>query len=167
MRSRFVTESSQDPEGEWQAARLIMRDDYEDQIYDILQLKEGAWPEKNNLAIERLSSQFFDIDIGDKVIFELDKTDRALPITGKIRHNFVEPPQFGGDAVFFVDARGMERFNVPEGEFGNLFVRVTPYSAEFAKEIASEIKDRLGKEGVGVGFTSYQEPRKSTGAACL
>src|SRR5687768_12272583 len=38
------------PEDEWQAARLIMRDDYEEQTYDILQLKEGSWPEKNNLA---------------------------------------------------------------------------------------------------------------------
>src|SRR5688572_4200596 len=32
------------PNDEWQAARLIMRDDYEDQTYNILQLKEGAWP---------------------------------------------------------------------------------------------------------------------------
>jgi putative ABC transport system permease protein len=155
------------PEDEWRAARLIMRDDYEDQTYDILHLKVGDWPEKDNLGIERLSSQFFGIDIGDKVIFELDKTDRALPITGKIRHNFVEPPEFGGDAVFFVDAQGMERFNVPEGEFGGLFVRVTPYSAEFAREMASKIKDRLAKEGVGVAFTSYQDPEEHWGRMFL
>jgi putative ABC transport system permease protein len=152
-----------EPEDEWRAARLIMRDDYEHQTYDILQLKEGGWPEKDNLAIERLSSQYFGIELGDKVIFELDKTDRALPITGKIRHNFVEPPAFGGDAVFFTDARGMERFNVAEGEYGGLFARVTPYSAEYAREVASRIKDRLSKEGVGVGFTSYQDPQEHWG----
>src|SRR5215510_4733199 len=72
------------PEDEWQAGRLIMRDDYEHELYDTLQLKEGSWPEKDNLGIERLSSQYFGIDLGDKVIFELEKTDRALPITGKI-----------------------------------------------------------------------------------
>jgi putative ABC transport system permease protein len=151
------------PTDEWQAARLIMRDDYEKQTYDILQLKEGAWPEKGNFAIERLSSQFFEINLGDKVLFELDGADRALPITGKIRHNFVEPPAFGGDAVFFTDAQGMERFGVKNGEFGGLFVRVSPYSAEFAREVASEIKDRLGKEGVAVGFTSYQDPEEHWG----
>lgn len=151
------------PTDEWQAARLIMRDDYEDQTYDILQLKEGVWPKKGNFGIERLSSQFFGINIGDKVLFELDGADRALPITGKIRHNFVEPPAFGGDAVFFTDAQGMERFNVKQGEFGGLFVRVTPYSPELARKIASDIKDRLGKEGIGVGFTSYQDPEEHWG----
>lgn len=151
------------PQDEWQPARLIMRDDYEDQTYDTLQLKEGQWPEKNNLGIERLSSQYYGINIGDSVIFELDKTDRALPITGKIRHNFVEPPEFGGDAVFFTDAVGMERFNVPRGKFDQLLVRVKPYSAEYAREVASEIKNRLNKEGIGVGFTFYQDPEEHWG----
>jgi putative ABC transport system permease protein len=151
------------PDDDWQAARLIMRDDYNDQTYDLLQLKEGAWPHKNNIGIERLSSQTFGIDIGDEVLFELDKSDRALPVSGKIRHNFVEPPQFGGDAVFFADAPAMERFNVEEGKYGGLFVRVSPYSAEFAREIASEIKDRLGKEDIGVAFTSYQDPEEHWG----
>ncbi|MCB0209032.1 MAG: FtsX-like permease family protein, partial [Anaerolineae bacterium] len=151
------------PEDEWRAARLIMRKDYEDQTYDILQLKEGEWPKKDKFGIERLSSQTFGINIGDKVIFELDKSDRALPITGKIRHNFVEPPDFGGDAVFFTDAQGLERFNIPEGEYKNLFIRVTPYSADFAHEMASEIKDRLAKEDVGVNFTNYQDPEEHWG----
>jgi putative ABC transport system permease protein len=148
------------PEEEWQAARLIMRDDYEEQKYDKLQLRAGAWPEKDNLAIERQSNTYFRIDLGDKVIFELDKTDRALPITGKIRHGNIEPPWFGGDAVFFTDAQGLERFNIPAGEFSGLLVRVTPYSAELAREIASEIKDRLGKEGLGVASTFYKDPQE-------
>jgi putative ABC transport system permease protein len=151
------------PEEEWRAGLLEMRDDYEEQTYDLLQLKEGTWPEKDNLAIERLSSQFFGINIGDEVIFELDKTDRALPITGKLRSGLVEPPQFGGNAMFFTDAQGLERFNIPAGEFNELSVRVTPYSAELAREVASEIKDRLGKEGVGVAFTFYQKPDEHFG----
>ncbi len=151
------------PEEEWHAARLIMRDDYHEQVFDIVQLKEGEWPQKDNMVIERLSSRYFNINLGDKVIFELDKTDRALPITGKVRHHFVEPPPFGGDAVFLVDAQGMERFNVKEGEFNNLLVQVTPYSAEFAREVASEIKDRLAKEGIGVAFTFYQDPTEHWG----
>jgi putative ABC transport system permease protein len=157
------TQAASTAEAEWRAARLLMRADYEAQTYNTVQLKEGSWPEKDNLAIERLSSQFFGIDIGDEVIFELDKTDHALSVTGKIRHGIVEPPQFGGDAVFFTDAQGMERFNIPAGEFNGLLIRVTPYSAELAREIASEIKDRLGKEEVGVAFTFYQDPEEHFG----
>jgi putative ABC transport system permease protein len=177
------------PEDEWKRGSLVMRDDYENQTYDIVQLKEGEWPKRDGVGIERLSAQYFKIDIGDTVIFELEKSDRALPITGKIRHPFVPPPQFGGDAVFFVDAEGMERFNVPEegfgalnnvdanglargqvspfnipqGEFGQLLVRVKPYSPELAKEVGSEIKDQLAKQNIEVAVTFYQDPEKHWG----
>jgi putative ABC transport system permease protein len=151
------------PDDEWSTGLIDMRDDFEDPKYDVLQLKEGQWPEKNHIAIERLSSQHFGIDIGDEVIFELDKTDRALPITGKIRHPFVEPPQFGGDAVFIFEARGLERFNIPAGEFDNLRVQVRPYSLALAQEVASEIKSRLAKEDIGVAITFFQDPNKHWG----
>lgn len=151
------------PEDEWKRGALVMRDDYENQKYDVVQLKEGEWPEKDGIGIERLSSQYFGIGIGDEVIFELDKTDRALPVTGKIRHPFVSPPQFGGDAAFFVDARGLERFNIPEGEFGQLLVRVNPYSPEFAKEVGTKIKDQLARQNVGVAVTFYQDPEEHWG----
>jgi putative ABC transport system permease protein len=151
------------PEDEWKRGQIVMRDDYDEQKYDMLQLKQGEWPQKGSIGIERLSSQYYEIEISDKVIFELDGADRALPITSKLRHPFVPPPQFGGDAVFFTDSQGMERFGIPEGEFGNLKVRVEPYSLEFAKEVASEIKDRLGKEEIGVAVTIYQDPEEHWG----
>ncbi|MDH4138234.1 MAG: ABC transporter permease, partial [Anaerolineae bacterium] len=142
---------------------LVMRDDYEDQTYDIVQLKEGQWPKKDGIGIERLSSPYYKINIGHKVIFELEKTDRALPITGKIRHPFRLPPQLGGDASFFVAAEGMERFGIPEGEFSELLIRVEPYSLGFSKDVASEIKDRLAKQNVGVAVTMYQDPKEHWG----
>ncbi len=151
------------PDDDWEAGFLEMRADYDEQKYDVLRLHAGTWPSNNNLAVERLSSEAFGIDIGGKVIFELDKTDRALPIAGIIRSGFVHPPQFGGPAIFYTDAEGLERFNIPAGEFGVLLVRVTPYSDELAREVASEIKDRLGKEGVGVGFATYQDPAEHWG----
>ncbi|NJN96885.1 MAG: FtsX-like permease family protein [Anaerolineales bacterium] len=152
------------PDDEWKRGSVVMRDDYKEQKYDILQLKEGEWPHRDDeVGIERLSSQYYGIDIGDRVIFELDGMDRALPITNKIRHPFVPPPQFGGDAVFFVNAQGLERFEIPEGEFGNLKVRVKPYSLELAQTVASEMKDRLGKENIGVAVTFYQDPEEHWG----
>jgi putative ABC transport system permease protein len=101
--------------------------------------------------------------VGDEVIFEVGNTERALRINGKIRHPFVPPPQFGGDAYFFADAQGIERFNIPEGEFTNIKARVTPYTLEHAKQVGSEIKDRLAKEGIGVAVTFYQDPSKHWG----
>jgi putative ABC transport system permease protein len=151
------------PNDEWERGEVVMRDDYDDQTYDVLELKQGSWPKKDDIGIERLSSQFYGVDIGDSIIFELDKTDRALPISNKVRHPFVPPPQFGGDAVFFVDGQGLERFNIPNGEYGQLKIRVSPYSLEFSKDIASEIKSRLAKEDKGVAFTFFQDPEEHWG----
>jgi putative ABC transport system permease protein len=151
------------PEDAWETGIVVMRDDYRHQTYDVLQLKSGRWPEKNDLGIERLSSQYFGIDTGDQVIFEVGNTQRALSVIGKVRHPFVQPPQFGGIAYFFMDGQGLELFNVPDGEFGQLLIRVKPYSADYAKEVATRIKDRLAKEDVGVAATVYQDPEEHWG----
>lgn len=146
------------PTDAWQSGMIVMREDYEEQVYDTWQLKEGPWPKKKQFGIERLSSQFFNIDIGDDVIFEVGNSERAFEIISKIRHPFVEPPQFGGQAVFFTNAQGLERFGIPEGQFDQLLLRVTPYDTDLAQEVASEIKDRLAKENINVAITFYQDP---------
>jgi putative ABC transport system permease protein len=151
------------PDQRWQPGMLVMRADYEDQKYNLLQLKAGEWPRRNKIGIDIRAGQYLNLEFGDKVIFELDGTDRALPLTGKIRHHFITSPDFGSDANFFVDARGLERFNIPDGEFTQLLVRVEPYSEALAREVASEIKDRLGKVGVGVTATFYDDPNEHWG----
>lgn len=151
------------PDDEWQPAQVVMRADYEDQKYSLLQLKEGEWPHRNNIGVDIRAAQYLGLEFGDKVIFELDGTDRALPVTGRIRHHFMTSPDFGDNPRFFVDARGLERFNIPDGEFNQLLVRVEPYSDDFAREVASAIKDRLGKEGLSVAVTFYNKPDEHWG----
>lgn len=147
----------------WQAATVVARDDYERQIFDRLELKEGVWPADKEVAVERITSAYYGIDIGDELIFEVDGTDRAFPVTGKIRHPFVPPPQFGGNAYFFVDQSMMPRFGFPEGQFVQLLVQVQPYSEEYARDRASAIKEELAKQGIGVSLVLYQEPDKHWG----
>ncbi len=154
-------------EDEWATAWLINREDYEEQAYELLLLKEGAWPEGSRIGIERLSSQHFNLDIGDTVYFEVNDRPKARKINGKLRHNFVPPPDFGGPAVFFADAEGMQQFDVAKGEFNQIIVRVKPYSAELAREVASEIKDRLSKERIGVAITIFQDPEKHWGRSIM
>ena len=154
------------PEDEWESGWLIMRD-YEDQTYDLDQLKGGQWPDGKQMGIERMSSDHFGVDVGDSVFFEINDRQRSLPVTGKIRHPFLPPPQFGGPAVFFVDGPGLEYFGIPKGEYNEILVRVTPYSEDLARDIASEIKDRLSKEGIAVGGTNYQDPVRHWGRSIM
>lgn len=151
------------PDAPWSAATIVMRNDYTDQTYDWLQLKEGHWPQSKEIGVERITSDYYGVDLGDEVILELQGTDRAFPVTGKIRHPFVPPPDFGGNAYFFVNSQTMTQLGFPEGQFIQLLVQVDPYSEDYARDRAAAIKDRLARQGVGVSLTLYQDPAKHWG----
>ncbi len=151
------------PDEPWQAATAVARDDYEDQTFDWLVLKQGTWPDRKGIGVERITSDYYGLKMGDQIIFEMDGTDRAFPITGLIRHPFVPPPDFGGNAYFFFDRSEMTRFGFPEQGYIQLLVQVEPYSEAFARDRAAAIKERLAKQGIGVSMIIYQEPDKHWG----
>jgi len=62
-----------------------------------------------------------------------------------------------------MDAQGLERFNISDGEFNQLLVRVEPYSPELARQIASEIKNDLAKVNIRVSNAIYQDPNEHWG----
>lgn len=150
-------------EEKWKLGTLVMRSDYDRQTYDRVELKEGEWPRDEKIGIERLSSQYYAVDLGEQVIFDVSGEERAFDINGKIRHPFVQPPPFGGQAHFFTDAAGMALFGIPEGWYNQLLVRVEPYSRSYAQEVAGDIRSRLGEQGFAVVVTLYQDPEKHWG----
>jgi len=149
------------PEDDWRQGMIQMRDDFEAQKYGLLQLRSGHWPhDKNEVSIERMAAQFLDVGIGDEVIFKIDDKERVIPITGLIRHPFVPPPQFMDLAFFFMDGAGMERLDIPFGKFSSFYVRVTPYSSDYSKEVATGIKEKLSKQNIRIAGFVYQDPDK-------
>jgi putative ABC transport system permease protein len=152
---------------EWKIGTIVQRPDYDAQTYDKLELKGGAWPAGLTLGVERLTSEHWGVAPGDKVTFEVDGEAREFDIDGLVRHPFVQPPPFGGQAHFFASAEGLAEFGVPEGRFGQLLVRVDNYSLERSQEIAGELRERLGEQGYGVVVTLYQDPDRHWGRKFL
>jgi putative ABC transport system permease protein len=148
------------PDDDWQSGWLIMREDFEEQLYSLIPLQAGEWPNRGRVGIERLSSQDLDLSIGDTVWFEQANRPRPRQINGVLWYRVVGPPSIGAPVVFFTDSAGMEAFGLPTGEYNQLLVRVTPYSEELAQQVASDIKNRLSKENIGVAGTSYDDPEK-------
>ncbi|MEW5718559.1 MAG: FtsX-like permease family protein [Chloroflexota bacterium] len=151
---------SEDP---WKNGIVYILDDFDHQTYELIELKEGRWPQRDDIGIERQAAQFLNKNVGDQIIFKIGNMERALPISGKIRHPFVPPPVFFELLFFFMDSEGAERLNVPESKFNALLIRVTPYSEDHAKEVATLIKERLAKLNIGVVTTQYQDPNKHWG----
>ncbi|MBM3127658.1 MAG: ABC transporter permease [Chloroflexi bacterium] len=150
-------------EDPWKNGIVYILDNYDNQIYELIQLKEGRWPQRNDIGIERLAAQHLGKEIGNNLIFEINDSERVLPISGKIRHPFVPPPAFLDLLFFFMDSEGAARLNVPQSKFNALLIRVTPYSEERAKEATTLIKERFAKLGIGVVSTQYQDPDKHWG----
>ena len=151
------------PQDDWRPGVIHMRADFDHQTYELVQLRQGNWPKKNDVGIERMAAQFLEVGQGDQVIFKINDQERSLPITGLIRHPFVPPPQFMDLAFFFMDGEGLERLEIPLDQYNSFFVRVTPYSPDYAKEVATAIKDQLAKQDIRVATFVYQDPDKHWG----
>src|SRR3990172_10301019 len=69
-----------DPQSEWRQGVILMRDDFEAQKYELVQLRDGGWPEKNELGVERMAAQFLGVGIGDRITIKIADTQKTLPI---------------------------------------------------------------------------------------
>lgn len=148
----------------WRQGVVHMADNWLNQQYELLQLRQGTWPAgKDDLGVERMAATYDHLGIGDPVTFKIGNQERTIPITSLIRHPFVPPPMIFDLSFFFMSDAGMQRFDVPEGAFNSFYVRVTPYSPGYARDVANAIKDKLAKQDIGVGNFAYQDPSRHWG----
>lgn len=151
------------PTADWKLGIASHRSDWENQHMDVTQLRQGEWPRKENIAVERLSAAYYGAKLGDTIDFKQDTRVREFTVTGLVRHPFVPPPQFGGQAFFFMSSAALEQFGVPAGKFNYVYVRIEPWSEENARTVATAIKDRLANQGIAVAATFYQNPTRHWG----
>jgi putative ABC transport system permease protein len=146
-------------ETEWREGTMIARDDYESQQMYPIQLLDGEWPTDRVLAVERMSSEFYDIPIGTTVVVEVGRREYELPVKGVARHPYTPPPQIGmGNPTFCTTPETIAWLTGrPEG-MDNLNVRLESFSQEAAEEAGERLKDRLERMGLYVGFWQVVEP---------
>ena len=155
------------PDTPWRQGVIQLRE-YTQQKYELVQLREGLWPKaKNELGVERMAALSNNIRIGDTIRFKVGNLERTFEVTSLIRHPFVPPPQFMDVSFYFAGSAGLERFGFPEGKYNSFFVRVTPYSSDHAKEVATAIKDKLAKQNIRVVSYVYQDPSRHWGRTFL
>lgn len=146
---------------EWQVGTLFVRPDYDDQRFDVFTLVSGAWPEEEELAVERLSRDAF--GFGDEVTLEVEGMAETFSVAGTVRHPFVEPPDFGGQAVFFGSTAAAAALGVPGGYATQLLIRAQDYSEERATAVADRVRTQLALRGHSALVTIYQTPDRHWG----
>jgi putative ABC transport system permease protein len=143
---------------DWNDGSVVVRDDYEAIHINLLTKLDGNWPAGRVLAVERLSSQYFGIPLGATVIIEFGRGERRLPVNGVVRQPQVNPPQWGGDAVFFTTQETVAWLTDAEWGFNRLNVILESFSEEGTEEAGERIQERLERMGVGVGGYGVNDP---------
>jgi putative ABC transport system permease protein len=147
-------------EANWRDGMLVARADYETQRMYPIELLAGDWPAKRTLAVERMSSEHFDLPIGTTIVVNVGRRERHLPIEGIVRHPYTAPPQIGmGNATFCTTPEMVAWLTGQEEGFDTLNVRLESFSQEAAEEAGERINDRLERAGVGVGYWDIVDPK--------
>ncbi len=146
-------------EADWRDGTVIARADYDDQFMYPIELLDGQWPDRRELAVERMSSSHFDLPIGTTILAKVGEREYPVLITGIVRHPYTPPPQLNmGNATFCATLDVVAWITGQEEGYNTLNVRLESFSQEAAEEAAGRIKDRLERMGVGVGFWNVVDP---------
>ncbi|MGD2147626.1 MAG: ABC transporter permease [Anaerolineae bacterium] len=145
-------------EMDWRDGTLYARDDYQTQRMDLFALVDGHWPTGRELAVERLASRHFGVPLGTTIVVEFGRSERRLPIQGVARQSQVQPPQWGGDAVFYATMETFAWLADADRGFNRLNVRLSSFSEEGAEQSAEQIEDRLDRMDIGVGLYQVYDP---------
>jgi len=148
-------------EAEWRDGVLFARADYDAQRMYPVELLEGDWPAERTLAVERMSSQYYDLPIGASIVVEVGRRERQLRVEGIVRHPYTPPPQIGlGNATFCASPEMIAWLYGYDDEeaFNTMNVRLESFSQEAAEAAAERIKDRLQRNGVEVGYWDIVDP---------
>jgi putative ABC transport system permease protein len=147
-------------ESDWHDGTLIARPDCKEQRMYPIQLLEGEWPAGRDLAMERLSADYYHLPIGTTILVEVGERERRLTITGIARHPYTPPPMFTmGNAAFIATPETVAWLtDQPEG-FDTLNIRLDSFSQEGAEAAAVRIKERLERAGMVVGYYDIVDPQ--------
>lgn len=147
-------------DGEWQDARVIAIDDYENQSLDVLELRSGCWPDSRSVVVEWNHAGPFGVPpVGETIYFEVNERARPMKVGGMLRDPLQAGPPFTTDPAFYVTREVMERL-IGSGDFDELRFSISDYSEERVESVAEVVEDKLEKHGVGVGFRLPQDPER-------
>jgi putative ABC transport system permease protein len=145
-------------EQDWRNGLLFTRSDYENQTAYLVERIEGEWPTEDNVVVERLASDFFDIPSGSSVIIKTPEGEKMFPVVGVVREHMVFPPLWGGSAIFFASSETANGITGVEMDYTKLRVRIDDYNEETVHVTAQEMQDKLELKGYRVELYDITDP---------
>ncbi|GAB4580105.1 MAG: FtsX-like permease family protein [Anaerolineales bacterium] len=148
------------PDGEWQDGSLRALTDYEQQNFDLIELRSGAWPARGTVDAAFNHVDAFGIPAtGNLIFFEVNNRPKAFEMGGTIRDAFQLSFPFVQNPTFYVTA---EEFAKITGFslYSELRYTVPEYSEENVMAMADEIERVLRRQNIEVGFVQAFDPNE-------
>jgi putative ABC transport system permease protein len=131
-------------EDEWSPARLIVRDDYEDQRYNRLTLLGGEWPRRDTFAVGQGGDAFSIPERGQLQIRANDR-EHVVQFDGVIADAAFQPK---GDVAILYGTRDQMYDLVGSRDFDRIMAGAPVYDEATLKELATQIQRKLEKQGI-------------------
>jgi putative ABC transport system permease protein len=148
------------PDAEWEQASIVALDDYAQQLFDVVELRSGAWPSAHGVAVEFDHALPFQVPaLGGTLYFEVNGRAKPFTLSGTVRDPQQAPPPFSDRPTFYVTRDTLVQLGGPTG-FNRLRFSIPVYSEAEAQRMAEVVKTRLNKQGISVGFPQLQDPQR-------
>ncbi|MBL8094014.1 MAG: ABC transporter permease [Anaerolineales bacterium] len=145
-------------EAAWTDATLTAIDDYTDQTYDLITLREGGWPATGRVAIEHSHVAPYAVPpVGGTLFFEVNGRAKPMTLAGVVRDPREIGPPFTSQPTFYVTRNTLVSLGLSD-RFNSLQVAVADFSQERAEAVQHQLTDRLETLGVGVNDSEITAP---------
>jgi putative ABC transport system permease protein len=148
------------PEDGWGDANVVAIEDFDNQEYDLLELREGTWSGSDSVLVEWNHVDPYGIpELGNPIYFEVNGRARPFTVVGIIRDPSVAAPPVSSEPSFYVTRDVISRL-VGSRNYDQLRFSIQDYTEEKAERASEIVEEKLELQGIGVGFSWVQDPAR-------
>ncbi|MBI3241655.1 MAG: ABC transporter permease [Chloroflexi bacterium] len=144
-------------DGEWKDGLLTVSPDYEHQVFDLLELKNGAWPGPDEIAVEVSHQASYGVPpIGEMMYVQVNNRALPLKIVGALRDPLQLPPPYNAiNKTAFYVSRDTAEHILGTRDFNQLGFTVPAYSEANVQKAAKAVQDKLKRLGILSATTTF------------
>ncbi len=146
------------PDANWADASLVAIEDYPDQTYDLITLREGAWPTSGAVAVEHSHVDPYGVPaVGGTLYFEVNDRAKSMKVAGVVRDPREIGPPFTSQPTFYVTRDTLISLGLGD-RYNSLQIDVADYSQARAEALRQQLTDRLDDLGISVTDSEITAP---------
>ncbi len=146
------------PDDQWQEGSLRALQDYQNQRFDLIELRRGDWPSRDSVSVSFNHLEPFGVPgPGGSVLFEINEREKIYQVSGAVRDPVELAPPFTTEPAFYVTA---EEFEQITGflRYSQLRLTVPQYSEAAVERVTADLERTLRRQGLQVDFVETTDP---------